>query len=236
MSQWNSGNGSSVSVIFSKYNRVVYLIYINDLISKPSLPYKTRFSPLPSFKVWTELFGNSFFPYTVNDWNNLDNIIKSSEAYLMFGKRMLNQIRPKCNEAYGIHNSTGLKLLTRLRLGLSHLNNHKFNHNFRDCINPLCSCSLSVENSVHFFLHCHLFSLPRQTLMRNIKSIDKDIINTPDSNLVSILLFASSKYQYHINSKILSFTTGYIFKTERCSSQLFLKLDNVNNANLWTCF
>ena len=152
----------------------------------------------------------------MNDWNNLDNIIKSSEAYLMFGKRMLNQIRPKCNEAYGIHNSTGLKLLTRLRLGLSHLNNHKFNHNFRDCINPLCSCSLSVENSVHFFLHCHLFSLPRQTLMRNIKSIDKDIINTPDSNLVSILLFASSKYQYHINSKILSFTTGYIFKTERC--------------------
>ena len=126
--------------------------YLNDLIPKPSLRYTTRFSPLPNFKVRTELFRNSFFPYTVNEWNNLDNIIKSSDSFLMFRKRMLNLIRPKCNETYGIHNPTGLKLLTRLRLGLSHLNDHKFNHNFRDCINPLCSCSLSVENNVHFFL------------------------------------------------------------------------------------
>ena len=35
--------------------------------------------------------------------------------------------------------------------------------------NPICSCSLSVENNVDFFLHCHNFSLQRQTLMNNIK-------------------------------------------------------------------
>ena len=149
---------------------------------------------------------------------------------------MLNLIRPKCNETYGIHNPTGLKLLIRLRLGLSHLNDHKFNHNFRDCINPLCSCSLSVENNVHFFLHRHHFSLQRQTLMNNIKSIDKDNINASNSDLVNILLFGSSKYQYHINSKILSFSIDFILKTERFSGQLFWKLDNVNNANLWTHF
>ena len=137
---------------------------------------------------------------------------------------MLNQIRPKCNEAYEVHNSTGLKLLTRLRLGLSHLNNHKFNHNFRDCINPLCSCCLSLENSVHFFLHCHHFSLQRQTLMRNIKSIDKDIINAPDSHLVNILLFASSKYQYHINSKILSFSIGIYFQDRKMLQSTIFKI------------
>ena len=112
--------------------------YLNDFIPKPSLRYTTRFSPLPNFKVRTELFSNSFFPYTVNKWNNFDNIIKSSELYLTFRKRMLNLIRPKCNETYGIHNPTGLKLLTRLRLGFSRLNGQKFNHNFKDCINPLC--------------------------------------------------------------------------------------------------
>ena len=42
--------------------------------------------------------------------------------------------------------------------------------------------------------------------MNNIKSIDKDIINDTDSDLVNILLFGSSKYQYHINSKILNFS------------------------------
>ena len=108
--------------------------YLNDLIPKPSLRYTTRFSPLPNFKVRTELFKNFFFPYTVNEWNNLDNIIKSSDSFLMFRKRMLNLIRPKCHETYEIHNPTGLKLLTRLRLGLSHLNDHRFNHNFRDLL------------------------------------------------------------------------------------------------------
>ena len=120
-----------------------------------------------NFKVRTELFRNSFFPYTVNEWNNLGNIIKSSETYLMSRKRMLNLIRPKCNETYVIHHPNGLKLLTRLRLGLSHLSNHKF----RDCINPLCSCSVSVENNVYFVLHCHHFSFQRQTLMNNISLI-----------------------------------------------------------------
>ena len=41
--------------------------YLNDLIPKPSPRYSTRFSPLPNFKVRTELFRNSFFPYTVNE-------------------------------------------------------------------------------------------------------------------------------------------------------------------------
>ena len=168
--------------------------YLNDLIPKPSLRYATRFAPPANFKVRTGLFP-SFFPSTVNEWNNLENIIKSSESDLMFRKRMLNLIRTKCNETYEVHNPTGLKLLTRLRLGLSYLNDHKFNHNFRDYINPLCSCSLSVENNVHSFLHCHHFSLQRQILMSNIKSIDKDIINATDSDLVNILLFGSSKYQ-----------------------------------------
>ena len=159
------------------------MVYLNDLIPKPSLCYTTRFSPVPNFKVRTELFRNSFFPCTLNEWNNLDNIIKSSDSFLMFRKRMLNLIRPKCSETYGIHNPTVLKLLTRLRFGLSHLNNHKFTHNYRHCFNPLCSCSLSVENNVHFFLLCHHFSFQRQTLMNNIKSIDKDIINATDSDL-----------------------------------------------------
>ena len=204
-------------VIFFKIQSNGLPQYLNYLIPKASLHYTTRFSPLPNFKFRIEVFRNSFFPYTMNERNNLNNIIKSSKSYLMFRKRMFNLIRPKCNETYGIHNPTGLKLLIRLRLGLSHLNDHKFNHNFRDCINPLCSCSLSIEKNVHFFLRCHYFSLQRQTLMNNIKSIDKGIIHV----LVNVLLFGNSKYQYHINSKILSFSIDFILKTERFSGQLF---------------
>ena len=137
----------------------------------------------------------------MNDWNNLGNIIKSSDKYLTFRKRFLALIRPKCNETCGIHHPTGLKLLTCLQSSQSHLDNYKFNHNCRDCINPLYSRRLSLENNVHFF---H-FSLQRQTLMNNIKSVDKDIINETDSDFVNVALFGSNKYEYHINSKILNF-------------------------------
>ena len=65
-----------------------------------------------TLKLEPNFLGICFFPYTVNEWNNLDNIIKSSESYSMFRKKMLNLIRPKCYDTYGIHNPTGLKLFS----------------------------------------------------------------------------------------------------------------------------
>ena len=42
----------------------------------------------------------------------------------------------------------GLKLITKLRLGLSHLQFHKFKNSFQDTLNPICSCG-TVETIVH---------------------------------------------------------------------------------------
>ena len=52
----------------------------------------------------------------------------------------------------------GIWYLSRLRLGLSHLNDHKFRHNFQDCLNTLCPCSLEVESTIHYFLYCHCYN------------------------------------------------------------------------------
>ena len=65
---------------------------------------------------------------------------------------------------YNIHDSIGLKLLTRLRLRLSYLKEHKFNHNFKDCVNLLDSFSLEVETVSHFFRHCNYFTDLRKAL------------------------------------------------------------------------
>ena len=48
--------------------------------------------------------------------------------------------------------ATGLKLLTRLRLGLSHLGDHKFRYKFQQCVSPVCSCGQDIETT-HFFIH-----------------------------------------------------------------------------------
>ena len=65
----------------------------------------------------------------------------------------------------------GLIFLTRLSLGFSHLNEHRFRHNLQDCMNPLCSCSLEIEDTSHYLLHYHHFSQYRTDLMNSVKSI-----------------------------------------------------------------
>ena len=57
--------------------------------------------------------------------------------------------------------------MTRLRVGLSHLREYKFNSNFQNSINSLSSCGMDIELTSHFFLHCLLFDDNRITLIAN---------------------------------------------------------------------
>ena len=93
------------------------------------------------------------FPSTLKDWFNLNASIKNSESLAIFKSRLLSFIRSIQSNVYNVFDPIGLKLLTRLRLGCSHLNKHKFRYNFQDFLNPLCSYSLEIEDTVHYFLH-----------------------------------------------------------------------------------
>ena len=87
-------------------------------------------------------------------------------SYTAFKNALLSFIRPKHVDIFRIHNPIGLQLLTRHRLGFSYLNEHKFRHNFRDFLSPLCECKLEPEAT------CHLFKVERATLLNYIKEID----------------------------------------------------------------
>ena len=113
--------------------------------------------------------------------NKLSSSIRNS-TYPVFQDHLLNIIRPVSNPVYNIQNYIGLKLLTRLRLGLSHLNEHRFNHNFQNCINPLCTCSLEVESTAHFFLHCHHYHNIRAKLLNSLKVIDINLLKPLKNN------------------------------------------------------
>ena len=54
------------------------------------------------------------------------------------------------NSTYNIHNRLGVKYLTRLRIGFSHVKEHKFKHNFQDSIDPMCSCGSGIETTERF--------------------------------------------------------------------------------------
>ena len=53
------------------------------------------------------------------------------------------------NSIFNIHKPCGIKLLTRLRLGFSHLRDQKFRHCFQDTLNSLCDCGNDTETTTH---------------------------------------------------------------------------------------
>ena len=121
-----------------------------------------------------------------------------------FGKR------PTANSAYKIYDPLGIILLTRLRLGLSHLLEHKFRHNFVGSLNPLSSCSLETESTLHFFLRCQNYTTLRRALMTNLKNINDTIMFLNESDLLHVLLYGNKNFDNNMNISILIATIKFI--------------------------
>ena len=129
-----------------------YLCYLYKIVSTKMPPYFYEILPLfqksqcnpvcfKAFNIRTELFLNSFLPFTISEWNT-DPGDRKVKTYSLFRKNLLAFTRPIEDSIYRIYDILGIKLLHRLRLGFSHLREHKFRHNFPDNMNPLCSCYL----------------------------------------------------------------------------------------------
>ena len=179
--------------------------YLFDKISTIRTAYRTKnnIGKIPKFDV------------TVIEWNNLDKSIRSSESFALFKKSILQFIRPTPNSTFNYHNLIGIKLITRLRLGLSHLRDHKFKHNFLDCLNPICCCGKDIETTVHYLLHCPIFSDERSISFNNIRSIDENVLSGSDSRISETLLFGISSFNDTKNTSILNSTIDYILSAKR---------------------
>ena len=121
--------------------------------------------------------------------------------------------RPSPNHVYKIHDPLGLKLLRRLRLGLSQLNEHRFN--------TLCSCSLEVDSIKYFFLHCHHQTNICKSLLNTVVIIHESILNVNDDDLIEILLFGNCKFSLEVNLYITKASLNYIKDSERFDKPLF---------------
>ena len=113
-----------------------------------------------------------------------------------------------------VHNH-GIKLLTGLRVELSHLRERKFRHNFQDSLDQFCSCGRHNETTIHFFLHYSNYSNQRKTLFEKISNIKRSLLNQNDSIIVETLLFGSTGLNDEENACIIESTIEYIITTER---------------------
>ena len=144
--------------------------YLFKILTGIKRAYNTRnVDYIPCFNTRHNFFRNSFFPSTLIEWNNLDINIRNSESYAIFKKSILRFIRPSEKPIFNCHNSSGIKLITRLRLDFSHLHEHKFRHNFQDTLNPICSCGENIKTTTHYLLHCPNYLNERMTLWNNLQ-------------------------------------------------------------------
>ena len=100
----------------------------------------------------TKVLNSSFYPYYIKELFALSEEIRNIVSVNKFKEIILSFIRPKENSVFAIHDTKGLKLLTRLRLNFSHLNEHKFRHGFKDTVDPMCKCGLETKTTIHFLL------------------------------------------------------------------------------------
>ena len=153
--------------------------YLFQLFLSSTSRYLTRNSNISQIRTKHNFFKNFFFPSTINEWNNLDPDICNSESVVVFKSRILKFMWPKPNNIYNCHNAKGIRLITRLRLGLSHLRKHKFKHSFHDCLHPLLR-------------NCPTYLYKRMTFLNKIRNINYGILKLSNTIMTKTLLFDDS--------------------------------------------
>ena len=163
----------------------------------------------------TNRYLNRFYPYCTKAWNNLDPTTRNLPDIFQFKNRLQQLIRPKQRHLFGINDRVGVNLLTTLRVDFSDLKLHKSNHRF-NCDSPLCSCGQSSESTVHFFLHCQLYTDLRRVLLDSVSEIIlNDVRVYPDQHMRHILLYGSESFNSVANRMISESTIRYIKDSNR---------------------
>ena len=111
-----------------------------------------------------------------------------------------------------------------MRLGLSHLREHKFKHSFQDSLNPFCNCGLENESTVFLsfhLLHCPTYITERRILLSTIENIDNSLLDLFEPVLIKSLLFGSNSYDTNTITNVLNATIEYALSTKIFEETLF---------------
>ena len=138
-----------------------------------------------------------------------------------FKGNLFKFILPSENSVFLCNNPEGIQLLTRLKLGLSDLQEHKFKHKFQDTLNPICNCGDYIESSCNYPLHCSLYTNERLALLNDIQGIDNSILELSDSHIVEVLLHGRKSLDASSIINILNATKDFLLKPKGLMKDFF---------------
>ena len=152
-------------------------------------------------------------------------------------------IRPKENSTFKIHDINGIKVLNRLGIHSSHLNELKFRHNFRAIIDPMCSYGLEPETTLYYLLRCNLSSDHGTEVLNDICALNPTLKNLSDEKLLNIFLYGSENFSFNTNKKIIKSTIRFLKISERFigpwineslfEDYMYITMQHVNASVLW---
>ena len=183
-----------------------------DIERKYEMRSKGGYIPFPNYG---NKFLNSFFPYFSKLWNNLTQSTKQKDL-IDFKSQLKIDLKPTKIKHFSKGPLLSNTLLTRLRVGRSDLNLHKFSIGFSD--KPECICHAKEESSLHYMLDCFLYTAERRTLFSLVEHL---IPFFPRMNRKSklYLLFNGLKNDdpdyNHLNYRITCAVQTYIIHTKR---------------------
>ena len=176
-------------------------------------PTRRTFEHYPCKKTF---FENSFFPYAIRRWDNLDMKFRGLD-HLEFKLKLKEIYKPPKFKHFNCGYKYPNTLHAQLRLKRSYLNCHL--HPIGLSISPACKCGQPIESVKHFFLDCKLYDDARVQLFTKLDGLlEKRVSSYTKNNLCEILLSGEKpqipdKYQH--NKFIFFAVQRYICKTKR---------------------
>lgn len=125
------------------------------------------------------------------------------------------------NSIFNCPNPRGLELSLQLRLGLSHLCEHRFNQSmvFKALLMRFASVGIGeIEACCHFLRHCSNYSTQKLDLVNSIINIDSSILQKNNMNITLTLIFGNSSYDSFKNS-IISDKGCKVCKTQKSKAE-----------------
>ena len=167
------------------------------------------------FKNFGSKFKSSFFPYHSELWNTLPKNIQTLNLFDF--KAFTNEkLKPNKYKYFQKGNKFSNSLLTRIRVGRSQLNQHKFSIGHAD--SPECLCHHREESPLHYFLECFLYLPERQALFGLFEHYIPNFPNLSRKRKLEIILQGINTENadfYNTNVSLTIAVQHFILQTKR---------------------
>jgi len=163
---------------------------------------------LPSIRCRTATHQKSFFPKTINDWNNLSQNVRTAKDLETFKKEISHNSHAKKVPQWFYSGKRYPSLIhSRLRMLCSLLKDHLYSH-IHVIDSPQCPCGFPRETTKHYLLDCPLFFNERQTMIAKLNNLNfKPTLNN--------LLYGYNEYNLKTNSEAFALIQNFIEETGR---------------------